>query len=422
MKFSLSLRWSVALVFLLVVLALIIGYSVLTVDYFRRGMDNILALHMERAAKLYLATVPEPQRTEPKWVLGYQVTPEWTQLPATTLDKFSTPPPQPNKLFKAVDPAPPKQHPPIEFLFRYDDGGDTVYVTSRVTPDSVSEIVGHNARQNWHTLMMISLGTTLAITAVIWWLLRRTSGPVSRLLTWTGELNPQSLQRAAPDFSFPELNQLAQLIQDSLSSVQDSLDREHRFLRHASHELRTPIATLLSNMELLRKLKSLNTPNAAEQEAQVIDRLERASLTMKSLTETLLWLGREGGESLPTKTVNLDALVEQLVEEMRYLLKDKGVAIKLETAPYSLELPEAAARIVLGNLIRNAFQHTWTGDITIRQTGSEVRITNTQSESGDDDLGFGLGLELTRQLSVQLAWHYENEVEEGMRRAAIRFA
>ena len=264
---------------------------------------------------------------------------------------------------------------------------------------------------------------------------------MARLGQWARDLESANLQDPLPDFRYPELNELASLVRASLSSQKDSLEREHRFLRHSSHELRTPISVMRSGIELIRSLPPEQAPAARSMLASIIDRLDRASLNMKHLTETLLWLSRDEPIDLPTRPIALDQLVQDAVEEHRYLLRDKDVSLSVTTSPTTLEQSEVALRMVLGNLIRNAFQHTWAGDVTLRQQGNTVFIDNLQhadrqdDDSNDrhepgsdspaapadtgDDLGFGLGLELTAQLTERLGWHYHNQPVAGGRRVSL---
>ncbi|MEF1230904.1 HAMP domain-containing sensor histidine kinase, partial [Vibrio fortis] len=187
----------------------------------------------------------------------------------------------------------------------------------------------------------------------------------------------------------------------SLSSVQESLEREQRFLGYASHELRTPIAVTRTNSELLRKMITKQLP--AEKQLEVLDRIERAGFTMTDLTETLLWLNRQEGKSLPSYPVSLGKSIQQIVGELGYLLQGKSVEVTTTVDQTTLELPEGLCRIVISNLIRNAFQHTENGIVEIAQAGDTLSIVNrnTEPKIGRDDLGFGLGLELTQRLIAQ---------------------
>ncbi len=421
MRFALSLRWSVGLTFLILALTLVVGYSMLSADYFIRGMDNIHALQMEKAAQHYLAGSPASKRRQPETVLNYTVFPNWQQVPEAIRQKFQSTPQATNKLIKLVNNDGEGKRRSLDFLFRYTRDGESVYVTYRISPDTVSAMVRSNGKATRQKLLMISVGAALALSLIIWLLLRRISLPVSRLVEWTSTLNPEVLQASPPDFTYPELNQLAQLIRKSLSSVQETLDREHRFLRHTSHELRTPISVMRNNVELLRKLQQ-HAPERSEQEQQVIERLERSSLTMKHLTETLLWLSRDSVDNLPTSEVALDELIVQLTNDVEYLLKDKPVEVVLDTQPCRIVLPEIVVRIVAGNLIRNAFQHTWEGRVVIRQRGSSIAIINPHEEThSDDDLGFGLGLKLTEQLCEKMHWEYLNTTCNSERSASVTF-
>jgi hypothetical protein len=145
---------------------------------------------------------------------------------------------------------------------------------------------------------------------------------------------------------------------------------------------------------------------------------------MQHLTDTLLWLSRDNAEKLPEKHLEIDTLVKQLVEGMSYLIDRKDIQLQVKTSPCTVLLPEIPAQIVLGNLIRNAFQHTWEGSITILQHSNCVDISNTQTEGTieQQDLGFGLGLQLTIQLAQKLNWLYTDESEQFTHKVSIIFS
>lgn len=121
--------------------------------------------------------------------------------------------------------------------------------------------------------------------------------------------------------------------------------------------------------------------------------------------------------------MSLDRLIRQLVEESPYLLNEKSVIVDLVTQTCEITLPEVPARIVLGNLIRNAFQHTLKGLIVIHQQHNQVEILNEHhdEENTIPELGFWLGLQLTRQLTNRLGWLYVNEAGPQGHRAAVSF-
>ena len=224
---------------------------------------------------------------------------------------------------------------------------------------------------------------------------------------WAKQLKLQQLDQEIPDFRFKELNSLAKLIHNNLSSVADSIAREQAFLSYASHELRTPIAILRSNGALLEKVN----PTPSDKERIIRDRIQRASLTMKSMTETLLWLSQEEDSEVPIDKVHLGTLIQNTQSELDYLLVGKSVSVNTEVDKTELFLSTTPAVIVLNNLIRNAFQHTQHGTVEIKQQGDKVIITNVESDQEDissntEELGFGLGMQLVEKLTNRFGWHF----------------
>lgn len=80
----------------------------------------------------------------------------------------------------------------------------------------------------------------------------------------------------------------------------------------------------------------------------------------------------------------------------------------------------------MGNLIRNAFQHTQQGKIAKIQTGNMVTIINEYDHVDDslysNELGFGLGLQLTSQLTEKLGWVYSKTNDNKKYQVMISFS
>lgn len=192
---------------------------------------------------------------------------------------------------------------------------------------------------------------------------------------------------------------------------------EREFLRNASHELRTPIAVIRANVELLKR-----NPNLDYKIAQIA-RIERASDNMQLLTETLLWLRRDN-KCLPELVdVCTKTMVDDSIEDFSYLLKDKKVIVKTEyiSKISHVKLPLVLFQIVINNLIRNAFQYTQDGEVIIRVTDSHFVINNTYSHSdaSREEQGFGLGLVLVRQICQRMHWDFHWCFEKNKVRAKL---
>ncbi|NQY26348.1 MAG: HAMP domain-containing histidine kinase [Piscirickettsiaceae bacterium] len=422
MKRQLSLKLFISISFLILAMVIIVTYSFLSAHFFFRGMDNIIASNLEKAGYSFIHSRTNNTQNTVTHFNHYTITYDWQQLPNSIRKEFEQPPQRVNVLYK-IDTSSWFERPDvIHFIMRLQIDDEDFFIYQSMTKELASEIVVKNIKESMNTLFFISVSILFLIAFFIWLLLKRIAQPVYQLNQWTHQLDSHSLTHDIPDFSYPELNEMARVIQCSLSSVQESLKREERFLSYASHELRTPISIIRNNIELLNKLKHTSITLNESKLTQIIKRIDRASLTMKHLSETLLWLSRDITEPLPKQEVDLELLVKQTNSEMVYLLNNKVIDLTLLTQSHPLYLAEIPARIILGNLIRNAFQHTTQGQISIQQSNNTVIIINpTSTEDPNPDLGFGLGLQLTKQLADKLGWSYKVSHSNNIYRVEVKF-
>ena len=405
-------------------LILVAAYSLVSKEHFIRGLDAAMASNMEKTARTFSEVIGATDSKQVRKFSGFDIRTQWSDLPAYTHSAFPNGPGESGQLLKKEDSTWFQRPSFIIFAMRYDSANGPLYLSQELTPPATSRLIPQAARQNRMFTLAVSILVIAFISTVTWLLLRHVSRPIAALRAWTHSLDNEKLSHPAPDFSYPELNEMAELIRNSLSSVQQAVERERRFLRHASHELRTPISTIRSNIELQRKLAQ--TREKLQDEQNIVDRIDRASLTMKHLTETLLWLNHEPDTPLESEVVDLPELIRELAAEMTYLLAGKPVTTEISTEPFSCAVPRVPARIVLGNLIRNAYQHCWEGTVVIEQQGNRVMISNPAEPEEQNTpahpseiTGYGLGLELTTTLSQRIGWHYTSDRHQNIHRVIV---
>ena len=346
---------------------------------------------------------------QPQMINDYVVASRWQDLPESIRKNLNKEDLVEGELLKNIDGNPLFSPPKAGyFVLLVNRNGEKRYVASMFASQPHLEPKAKKIPP-FAYIILIALVAMGLFSLVPYFILHKVANPVEKLITWTKQLNKNQLLQPAPDFYYSEFNSLAQIVKSSLQSVQESLGREQLFLGYASHELRTPIAITRTNTELLRKMitKGIST----EKQLEVVDRIERASLTMIDLTETLLWLNRQSDKSIPIKPVSIGLMAEKLLQELSYLLNGKTVKVSIETDQSTHSLPEALCQIVITNLIRNALQHTHDGSISVKQFDASLVIINqnlTEDET-KEALGFGLGLELTERLVEHYGWQYKNE-------------
>ncbi|GEM79554.1 sensor histidine kinase [Vibrio superstes] len=410
MKIKTSLRlYVVGAMFIAGTLA-ILAMSAVAVSYFFSGMDVAMGNFMRSQAFGIEVSDGRPvQRNE------LTVASHWEDLPPSIQAHLTAEDMEFGILEKHIEGIPLIEAPKGGyFALKLERNGETRFVSMELND---KEKIAHFEKRKvprFFYILLFALVTIGLLAVALLVLVRKVSTPVRGLRNWAKALDKEDLTKPAPDFRYGELNALANIIQSSLASVQESLEREQRFLGYASHELRTPIAVMRSNTELLNKM--IEKGVAQEKQQQVLERIERAGFTMTDLTETLLWLNRQQGKSLPKHAVLLSSLVEEISSDLEYLLRGKEVKVLIATDETKVTLPVALSRIVITNLIRNAFQHTFAGEVRIQQTQNNLVIVNRDDSKAEEssDLGFGLGLELTERLVQQYGWYYENiDTDEG---------
>jgi signal transduction histidine kinase len=180
--------------------------------------------------------------------------------------------------------------------------------------------------------------------------------------------------------------------------------------------LRTPITVITGALEILEQ-SDLSTADV-----EVLNRVRRATLDMKTTIEMFLCLARETDDGLYVEKFLVMPLVNQAIDQQRYMLNDKSVDIEIDlidvemdecSKPVANGHPQAFS-IAVNNLVRNAFEHRLTGQgpITIRIDARELLVANqlssTEQHSPTDasSHGYGLGLGIVERLCERNGWSF----------------
>ncbi|MHA2937467.1 histidine kinase dimerization/phospho-acceptor domain-containing protein [Vibrio sp. RC27] len=381
----------------------VLSFSTLAANNFVQGLDASVRTTMEKIGKNI-----DESGEHPRQILDFSIANSWEELPALVQRKLL--PLDKHQMFvKQAERDHWWDRPTnVTFVLRYDlKNKQTIYISKVFYAPETSKTLERAGDSHITKNVLYAVMGIILFTSIILLLLHKISKPMKRLSSWAASLTPEVLQQPVPDFYYCELNNLANIVKSSLQSVQTTLDREKQFLSHASHELRTPIAVVRSNTELMQKL--IEKQNSVDKQQAVLDRILRAGHSMTELCETLLWLNRGEYRNLPTTNVELSLQLEQLTNNLHYLIRDKDVEVHTHFESGEFPMKSTLVTIVLGNLIRNAYQHTQCGTVDIEQHGQKVTITNREAETQDDynTLGFGLGLELTERIIRHYRWTYD---------------
>jgi signal transduction histidine kinase len=236
----------------------------------------------------------------------------------------------------------------------------------------------------------------------------KVNSSINEFAQWANQLNAGKDLTPMPSFSSSKFNYLAFAIDKSLSGMTEMLVQEQSFAKFTSHELRTPIAVLSANMELLELLMKDLSP----QERAVLKNMESAVMDMKYQMEALLWLSREDERNMDYTLCSLRSLVDKALQDNSYLAVGKSVGCHVIGDDIFVNSNTVFIQIILNNLVRNAYQNTESGRIEVMLENNTITIFNendTETQLTKNDVGFGIGLTLVARLVRKLGIGYNLE-------------
>lgn len=182
-------------------------------------------------------------------------------------------------------------------------------------------------------------------------LVRRSLQSVDAIRGRVAEISVTDLAERVPvPRSRDEIAALAATMNEMLSRIEAGHQAQQRFVGDASHELRSPLATVISGLELAEDHPELLDA------AFVLDTLLPEAQRMQALIEDLLLLARADEQSLVLRSeeVALDELAET---EAARLERETVCTLETDLAPARLSGDPAAITRVIRNLVDNAVRH-----------------------------------------------------------------
>lgn len=290
-----------------------------------------------------------------------------------------------------------------------DDGARAVLVAG--TLDDIDESVAALTR----SLVLAVPVVVVAVALLVWWLVGRTLHPVEAIRAEVAAIGGSERSRRVPvPPGDDEVARLARTMNDMLGRLDDSARRQQRFLADASHELRSPLARMRTELEV-----DLAHPGTADLLVTHRSVLEEA-VHLQRLAEDLLLVARsDAGSAEPVgdAAVDLAELVRRVAEQ---LPARPGVRVQVERLAAAQVRGDASqlARAV-ANVAENAVRHArssvaleleahdGTVALTVEDDGPGVPVADREriferfarvEEARTAGGGVGLGLPIARDI------------------------
>ena len=254
------------------------------------------------------------------------------------------------------------------------------------------------------------------LALLIGWAVQRGLRPLDALAASLSRRRPGSHDTLQIGHAPRELEPVLAALNEQFALLEDALERERRFSADVAHELRTPLASTMINLE---------NAEASRDTQEAEDALAGARQSLAALArrvEQLLSLARLETSSREDHRVSLDllAVARSVIEELAPLIADTDVDLDVALPPGQLLVSghEVALSALLRNLVENALRHVPSGGLVQLSIGREhgqaiIEVIDNgegipperraavfarfHREAGSRGEGYGLGLSIVQR-------------------------
>jgi signal transduction histidine kinase len=261
------------------------------------------------------------------------------------------------------------------------------------------------------TTVIIAGAAILGLIVAAYFIVARFSRPIKELTKRVTEGQPTIPVKGSAD----EIQALSQSYNDMLNKLNGALSAQKNFNVSVAHELKTPLAVMRANLDVLNALDQTSMEDVKETMGIITQNL----LRMNTVIETLLDNSTLSTAALDDEVL-LDEIVSDAVDDLKPLAKSKGIELSLN----STVCPSSKGNAVLlyralYNLIENAIKYNKVKGkvrVTLENLSGGARITIADSGIGilekdlphvfepfyrsDRDQADGLGLGLSLVLNI----------------------
>ncbi|MRD45990.1 HAMP domain-containing protein [Caenimonas koreensis DSM 17982] len=212
------------------------------------------------------------------------------------------------------------------------------------------------ARETTSIMIVPALVLLAVLAGLLAYSLQRALAPLSQAARDVTSRNLQSLDPIPLDSHPPELHLLVGAINDLMARLGAAMAQQRQFVADAAHELRTPIAALRLQLQLLERANGPAQRETAQ--AELAAGIARA----QHLVEQLLQLSRLGPDAPPLRLdeLSLDDLARAVVSQFSARAEQRGVDLGAVPCGADVRIRGDSQQLTIlaNNLVDNALRHT----------------------------------------------------------------
>ena len=275
-------------------------------------------------------------------------------------------------------------------------------------------------------LRNVLIGIFAGISVIVVFISLGLSNKISKPITALAEklnkfdMSSENSTEIQTETSSYELKNLTEKFNELLKRTNESFSFQKHTIHHISHELKTPIAVLVSELEKLKSYADI------EEIKSVLDSQVNKAKSLGSIINVLLEISKvESGQEIRKQNIRIDELIFDIIQELKIVYADFNFELnyfpdEIDEHRLNLNVNELLVRQALKNLMTNcvAYSNNSKAAIKLNCSSSEklnISLSNSgkpvlkdeekylfnhffRGENSRDKTGFGLGLVLTKRI------------------------
>ena len=202
-----------------------------------------------------------------------------------------------------------------------------------------------------------------------------------------------------------------------IAPMKESMNQMNQFIEDTTHELNTPISTILTNIELIETLYGFEGK-------QEMRRIEIASKTLSRLYEDLTYLKLNHHYHRDIRPLNVSGLIEERMEYFKTMMEAKGLSLQINIEPnIVINMDKNDTIRMVDNLLSNAIKYNkMSGILGVTVTQKLFKVSDTGvgikeknlvlilgrfNRANKSEGGFGIGLDIVNQVVEQYAFTFK---------------
>lgn len=268
---------------------------------------------------------------------------------------------------------------------RLADGAQAMLTASNTLTQTAIERLQETAtqgREKWQWLALATVGIAIALAIGFAVLIAR---PIRQLDQAIRQMGTADFSQAVHVNGPQDMRYLGQRLEWLRVRLAELEQQQTRFLRHVSHELKTPLTAVREGAELLRDEVG---GKLSKEQREIVRIVRENTLSLQKLIEDLLkYHQARAGEPATLGPVELADVVRRVLREHKLAALARGIIVETDFAPALIVGDADRLRTIVDNLISNAIKYAPRGgriEVRARQDDGEAQLDVSDNGPGVD--------------------------------------